>query len=455
MAIQNIDPFEGFTSGLQLGLNTLKGFRDEARAEDDRLFNKRMAIEANDRANSAANLAIKADNREQGKYDEWVKEAPLRKKTGEEQLKGLQLGNINQEIQNKYLPLEKEESLKTSRHNRYINDQQVSQGWARINLERRQQARLEREAEDTAAIRAFTQYVEKPNPALLQNNPRVASSILKITGAAVGAPKLLEAVQNPFGAWRNNADDRRTVLSYANINRSKAAANLGLDAGTTAAVDLRPSKDEKGIALVTFVGYDPKLKRVVKREGRYVAEKLFDRAIVTGNTFNRIRNDPKARSAAVSGLAYADPKGFDSMLAQEVAKRKSLLKQVEANPAILQGSGNRIPDAATLQREIALLESGNQRMVERAVFDRMGGVGQMANLNQMYLALDRVMDKNPNLNEDQAMQVINMALNKGLSDNRFFTKMMSDAKIRLQGKGAAGKDPNARAAQILQAISRS
>jgi hypothetical protein len=450
MALQYIDPFEGFTGGLKLGLDTIKGFRDEKRQDEDRAFNKQMAIEANDRAKAMQSLATAEGARSQGTYDYNVTQRPRQEKAADATLEGITLENDGRRIANTNAPILLADTLKTSASTRAGNAAQIRQGDARIALERQQQNRLDLEQEDTAAFRAFSQYVDRPNPALIQNNPRIASSILKLTGAAVGAPKLLDAVQNPFGAWRNNSDDRRTVLSYANINRSDAARRLGLDAGTTAAIDLRPSKGREGIAEVTFVGYDPKLKQIVQRTAPYHAEKLFDKSVVVGNTFNRIRNDPKARAAAVSGYAYSDPQQFQKTVKYEIDRRKSMVKGMQ--DGTYEATPN-TPSVQVLMSEIQKLEQGDQAMTERAVFQRMGGIGAENNLNQMYLALDRVMDAK-GFDEKQAVDYINKTLGLAMGNNAAFNELMTGAGINTSGVKGAGKDPAARASQILQALSR-
>jgi hypothetical protein len=192
------------------------------------------------------------------------------------------------------------------------------------------------------------------------------------------------------------------------------------------------------------------LKQIVQRTAPYHAEKLFDKSVVVGNTFNRIRNDPKARAAAVSGYAYSDPQQFQKTVKYEIDRRKSMVKGMQ--DGTYEATPN-TPSVQVLMSEIQKLEQGDQAMTERAVFQRMGGIGAENNLNQMYLALDRVMDAK-GFDEKQAVDYINKTLGLAMGNNAAFNELMTGAGINTSGVKGAGKDPAARASQILQALSR-
>lgn len=65
-----IDPAQSFSNALGQGLGIMKSYRDEARLDEDRSFEKSMKLETQRQAQEQLKLLIKDDVRKQGVYDE-------------------------------------------------------------------------------------------------------------------------------------------------------------------------------------------------------------------------------------------------------------------------------------------------------------------------------------------------------------------------------------------------
>lgn len=378
MAGAFIDPAESFSRALGQGLATFKSYRDEARQDEDRDFNKKMALRLDER--SERQLAISEGTFDMAKENnEYAKSRrPFQEKVDQANLTGLELGNEGKRIDNEWQPKLNAENIRSSRD-------ASARGWAGINIQRgelalRQQAFRAEQAQNDQSnfLRSFVSGVSSGDMSAVTRNPGAATkTVVTMASLAYGSPVLSEALQNPFGAWRNDPKKVDQLMPFADLS--------GLTGGTarqrgygrdTRVVDMEATKvktpDGKVVPGFRFVfeGTNTKTGKRERFDAYQNAEKFLDKAHAYQSVFGSIGNRKDAQARLAYAFGSANPKEFDEIVRYEVDKRERAIKQLESTA----GPKNRAM-AAQLKAELNQIYDGDPETVGSIVFKRLGQAG--------------------------------------------------------------------------------
>lgn len=426
-----IDPAESFSRALGQGLATFKSFRDEARQDEDRMFNRSMAEKADRRADETLNMAKAGEARAQNEFDYGVSRRPFKEKAEETQLKGFELNNEGQRLQNEWYPKIQGENIRSSRDASARGWAGIRMEGARLSLQQQAFAAEQEERQQRNALRLITQAVRTNDYSQVANNTAAGNAAMKLAAAAAGAPNLINALQNPTGNWSLDPTQKRTVFNVANISMNKTADNLGFQRGSVSMLDMRPKKGSKGTVEIDFIGYDPKSGRMVKKTGNMAATQLFDKAAVFANTMNRISADPRARTALVSAFRSSDPEMFSEMLDHEIKRRQSAIKGLQDRTLKVENPRQYM---AELSREVMLLENGDTDALNKIIFPRMGQVGQEQATPHTQRAFDRVSRFGNGNKPDDVVTGINSVIERASRDRKYYDKILRDGGIPNYGE---------------------
>jgi hypothetical protein len=438
------DPAQAFSNALGQGLGIMKSYRDEARLDEETKFNRTLALSAEERAKGAERRAEQNQGIlvEENQYQ--IGRRPFKEKVEQTQLTGFELNNEGQKQQNEWYPKIQQENIRSSRDT-------SSRGWAqigldrqRINLARQQAIADQEERESRNAFRSLISSIQTNDFQSISNQPKIANSILRLAGAAAGAPQILAAMQNPTGDWLRDPKSKRAVLNVAAIDLGKTAKNLGFQIGSVSVADIRPSK-VKGKVDLDFVGINPKTGRIERRVGNMEAARLFDKASVFANTMERITNDPRARSSMVSAMRNSDPEMYGEMLNFEISRREKAIKGIQDRTIKVADPRGMMAD---LQQELTLLQNNDQNTIGTVLFPRIAQVGSEYVRSNTTRAYDRIESLAPKAKDkpDAIIKGINAVMDRAARDPRYYASILKGAGISSSG----GYDPN----KVLQAIGR-
>lgn len=437
-----IDPAESFSRALGQGLATFKQYRDEARMDDEIAFNRTMALKAEERAVNADKRAADLHNiaLETNKYE--VGRRPFREKVEQTQLEGYQLDNEGQRIDNEWKPKLNAETLRSSQDASARGWAGIRMEGARLSLARAEFAAQQEERDQRNAFKNLVAAIKTNDYSALTNNPKAAQSVLRLAGAAAGAPTLLAAMQNPTGSWLNDPKQKRAVLNVAAIDLGKTASNFGFRKGTVTIADLRPSK-AKGMVNIDFVGLNPKTNKLEFRTGYMPAERLFDKTAVFANTMYKITNDPKARSAMVSAFRASDPEMYGEMLNYEISRREQAIKGIQDRSIKVADPRGMVAD---LQKEAMLLRNNDPSAIGDLLFPRMQKVGREYVQSHTTRAYDSIEGRMKNKDPKYVTSGINTVIERAARDPKYYAQLMKSAGLSASG----GYDPY----KVLQALGR-
>jgi hypothetical protein len=426
-----IDPAESFSKALGQGLGMFKSYRDEARLDEETAFNRRIALNAEDRARSAEQRAVQTQNMltEQNRYD--ISRRPFKEKVDQTQLEGFELNNKGQALENEWYPRIQEENLRSSRDASARGWAGIRNEQARISLARSEAAAVQAERDDRNAFRMLVGAIKTQDYNAIANNPKAGTAVLRMAGAAAGAPALLAAMQNPTGSWINDPRQKRAVLNVAAVDLGKTADNLGFRRGSVSIADLRPS-NVKGKVNIDFVGINPRTGRLERRSGNMDANRLFDKAAVFANTMHKITNDPQARASMVNAFRAAVPDEYAEMLSFEISRREQAIKGLKEGTIKVADTTGYMTE---LQREVMLLQNNDSNAVGSVIFPRMQKVGReyvQSPTTRAYDGIEGRMTKGRG-NPDAVITGINTVLDRAARDRKYYDSILKGAGISSAG----------------------
>jgi hypothetical protein len=391
-----VDPAQSFSNALGQGLGIMKSYRDEARQDEDRAFEKSMKLETQRQAQEQLKLLIKDDVRKQGVYDEDM--APDRVALRGRQL----LGTVN-----KTEAEARDSGILADNRKRMIDtDIEVAKGNLDVN---RYQARTGRmnantsagelglrtrmyndERSDLIANRALQEawkFVgaagKNPTPESMRSlmgNKIAGSQLIKLASKAYDAPVLEEIMQNPFGNWINDGKKLGVALRFARdtevVNATVKAQ--GFDPRTTKATRFRGAtqKDANGRPMqmveVTLSGKDLKTGKNKTFTGLVKPETLFESGAVAANVFRGINNDPMLRGRVVQMYQATNEDSFYKILGYEASRLEKLIKNPQS---LVTKDITEEQIIASAQKRLAALESGDPQITADTVFRYMGRIG--------------------------------------------------------------------------------
>jgi hypothetical protein len=394
-----IDPAQSFSNALGQGLGIMKSYRDEARQDEDRSFEKSMKLETQRQAQEQLNLLIKDDVRKQGVYNEDM--APDRVALRGRQL----LGTVNKtEAEAKDAGI-----LANNRQNMIDTDTKVSLGNLAVNQSQAATQRMNAftsrgelglrtrayndEREDLIANRALqagwqaigaaAKNPTAENMRSLMGNKIAGSALIKMASKAYDAPILEEIMQNPFGDWINSGQKLGVALRFARdtevVNATVKAQ--GFNPSKTKATRFRGAtqKDANGrpvqMVEVTLRGPDAKTGKIKTFTGFVKPETLFESGAVAANVFRGINNDPALKGRLVQMYQATNEDKFYKILNYEAARLEKLIKDPPQNLLDIKKGVTKTALSEAYQRRLTALENGDPEATANTVFKYMGRMG--------------------------------------------------------------------------------
>jgi hypothetical protein len=391
-----IDPAQSFSNALGQGLGIIKSYRDEARLDEDRSFEKSMKLETQRQAQEQLKLMIKDDVRKQGVYDEDM--TPDRVALRGRQL----LGTVNKtEAEARDAGI-----LADNRQDIIDTDKKVALGGlavqqtnaasqrmnaitSRGELGLRSQIYRDEREERIAnnAIKNVFKFIgtsgRDPTPEnmrSLMGDKIAASALIKMASKAYDSPVLEEIMQNPFGDWMKSGQKLGVALRFARdtevVNATVKAQ--GFNPSKTKATNFQavPQKGADGktrqMIAVTLSGPDARTGKNKTFTGFVKPETLFESGAVAANVFRGINNDPMLRGRMVQMYQATEEDKYYKILGHEAARLDKIIK--DPKPLVTKTlSAKDIKEAA--QRRLDALENGDPNITADTVFKYMGRIG--------------------------------------------------------------------------------
>lgn len=311
-----IDPAQSFSNALGQGLGIMKSYRDEARLDEDRSFEKSMKLETQRQAQEQLKLLIKDDVRKQGVYDEDMSPdrvalrgrqllGTVNKTEAEARDAGVLADNRKRMIDTDIKVAEgnlgvNQYNARTSRMNANTSAGELGLRTRAYNDERADLIANKALQAGWQSISAAAKNPTAENMRSLMGNKIAGSALIKLASKAYDAPILEEIMQNPFGDWINSGKKLGVALRFARdtevVNATVKAQ--GFDPKTTRATRFRGAtqKDANGrpvqMVEVTLSGKDLKTGKNKTFTGYVKPQVLFESGAVAANVFKGINTDP-------------------------------------------------------------------------------------------------------------------------------------------------------------------
>jgi hypothetical protein len=393
-----IDPAESFSNALNQGLGVFKSYREEARQDEDRAFEKAMKLDARRQAQKQLELLINADRREQSTYDF----------ENSDEMRGFRTQSAKGLADKATAEAKDAGILATNRQSMIDHDQKMDRGRLSVDQFNAQTSRINsntsrgelglrtRMYNDERADRIASQQLragwqaiglaaKNPTPENMRRlvGDKIAgSALIKLAAKAYDAPVLEEIMQNPFGNWINNGKKLGVALRFARdtevVNATTKAQ--GFNPAQTRVANIRGTtqKDANGRPMqmveLTLRGPDARTGKIKTFTGVVRPETLFETGAVAANVFKGINNDIVLKGRMVQMFQNTHEKEYYDILNYEASRIEKEMKN-PTNRDVLSG---KIPEDAyqkALAVRLAKLEDGDPNITTDLVFRFMGRMG--------------------------------------------------------------------------------
>jgi hypothetical protein len=410
-----IDPAQSFSNALNQGLGIMKSYRDEARQDEDRAFDKKIKMSAEKRLNEALQVEVERGKRQQGEYDFKYGSAPDGGPSRAQQ--EFDQGQQLTAEQVRAATAQADRAVFDADPDRMKEMYNLGVGEMRAGIDQRrasasssiasanyynQRARAEREASrreqeekaEKSLFSAFLRAGQTGNADALRNSPAGLSVVGQIAANVLNVPSLMEAIENPTGNWVNDPKKVSQVFSFSRYQISKTAREGGLRTGGARGGGPTPTIqnpragsrniDGRNVPTIEFeiAGVDAETGRpkVLKRYAR--TESLLDAGVAATKINRRIATDPSAQALLIDRL-QADPKNRDvlnDIVEARVEQLEAFIKgkedtdqsTVAARTELAQLTGSNLgafPVGGTAHQRMA---AENSRVVAQTIFRGLG-----------------------------------------------------------------------------------
>lgn len=380
-----IDPAESFSKALGQGLGIFKSYRDEARQDEDRAFEREMRLKMDARADKQLEFLANEDQRNQGEYDFEYKVDPITGKSRKQQTSDVNLKILDNQARSTGAEAsaaefnadptrmqtmfdlnvgEKKANIRQSdasaaASRASANYSNTSAAIAREEAAERRRDRAQRQAM-LQSIGFIGQTIQSGGkaPESMRGNTEVVRSAGRLAAMSLGANTFWEAVQNPFGNWLNDPKKVREVMPFAYTTVSATEKARGFK--DSRIVDIDATKDGK--FRLIFDGVNKQTGKRQQYTGVADPDVFFGKAFGYANLFREINRRPEARIGIARTVAAADPEIAESLLSREAKKLEARIKVAPR------------AERAALERRLALLESGDATVAADVIFNGMASI---------------------------------------------------------------------------------
>jgi hypothetical protein len=391
-----IDPAQSFSNALGQGLGIMKSYRDEARQDEDRSFEKSMKLETQRQAQEQLKLMVEDGKRKQGLYDEDMTPDRIANRSRVSAASALLT-----EAQAKdagILADNRQDTIDTDKKVALggLAVQQTNAGSQRMNaITSRGELSLRTrmyndELEDKIANRALQdvwKFVgttgKNPTPEnmrSLMGNNIAGSALIKLASKAYDSPILEEIMQNPYGDWMNSGKKLGVALRFARdtevINATVKAQGFKPSKTKATKFQAVPKKGPNGQTMiaVTLSGPDARTGKNKTFTGLVKPETLFESGAVAANVFRGINNDPMLRGRMVQMYQATNEDRYYKILGYEANRLEKLIKNPQS---LVTKNITEEQIVASAQKRLAALESGDPNITADTVFKYMGRIGSL------------------------------------------------------------------------------
>jgi hypothetical protein len=384
-----IDPAQSFSNALNQGLGVFKSYRDEARQDEDRAFEKSMKERMAKLQEDQLQLMVNDDLREGKKFA--IDYSPTRVAAGDKQATALADEAVYKAKDAGILADNRKRMIDTDINVALSNAQsnRISAGASATNaqtsrmefgLRQRQYNDARAEQARAKAFRDSMAYIVQgsSNPSVAKNiagNKVVAASVMRIASAAADAPVLNEILQDPYGDWMKDGKKLGVALRFASSNPivTATARAQGFKQGTAkldrvrAATAYDPvTKTNQQVVELRMTGI--KNGKQTSYTGYVAPQKLFEPAAMMAGVFNAIGNGPRSKQRLAQVYQQADEEGFYGYLAHEL---ESIDRKVAAYGTL--------PQYAQQKKDLvarrAAIEDGDPTVISDVIFKSLGRIG--------------------------------------------------------------------------------
>jgi hypothetical protein len=385
-----IDPAQSFSNALNQGLGVFKSYRDEARQDEDRAFEKSMRQRMAEMQEKELQLLVNRDGREAKQFA--ADYSPTRIAAGDTQATALATeavakakdAGVLADNRKRMIDTDINVALSNARSNRISASASATNAQtSRMEFGLRQRQYNDARAEQTRA-KAFrdsfafiTQGAGNKNvTSQIAGNKVVAGSAMKMAAAAFDAPVLEEIVRDPYGNWMRDGKKLGVALRFASSNPivTATAKAQGFRQGSVKLEQIRAAnafdpvtKTNQQVVEIRMTGIKPNGKRA-SYTGYVAPQKLFEPAAMMANVFGGIKRDPVARQRLAQVYAQADEEGFNMYLENEVNRIDKLLSSYGTSSTFR-------AEAEALRQRKAAIFNGDANVISDVVFESLGRSG--------------------------------------------------------------------------------
>lgn len=355
-----IDPAQSFSNALNQGLGIFKSYRDEARLDEDRAFDRQMREAMDARAEKALNLSINADNRAEDEFSFNKTLRPFLTTQNQEAANQAGIKTSMMKVEAEYQPKLFESELETAATNRQVavrnadssarnaraNERSVSLSERRYNDERAIELQNRENLQAWGLIGAGSMDWKSNQSRLAQMSPQ----FVRMAAFSLGVPALNEALQNPFGSWMNDPQKVKAVMPFIGPSVRKTEEQRGYTESRVVDVDAAGKDRFK----IIFEGKNKKTGKIERYEGYQDVDSFLNKGAGYARIFAAIGSRPDAKINLAKAFAAGQPEIFSRLIDEEITRREIELKRLKG---MGEGDGER---AMTLQRELQKLEQGDK-----------------------------------------------------------------------------------------------
>lgn len=386
-----IDPAQSFSNALGQGLGIMKSYRDEARGDEDRTFDKMMRERAYQLQEKTYDLASAANTREQGRYD-FLNSPEMRGyettaakgdadfKTAQALDAGILAKARPQIIQSELTQNDRQGRASLMSAGAAVSNARTNAGQLSLETRRYNDGRNDVTNNKTLiqSLQALTSFTgPNANPAAakqIMGNGVVASNVIKLAALASDAPVMESILRNPYGNWINEGKSlgvAKRFATFAPVVKATMRQQGFLQGTKITNIRGHTEKDPQGrpqqLVELTFKG--PTAGGKTKTYTGYVRpEKLFEPAAMASNLFGNVNRDPVAKQRLVRAFMMADEKGFNMVLNDEVQRIDGLISTYGSDRRY------RVEVASLIDKKSKLL-NGDAATAADVVFSSLGRIG--------------------------------------------------------------------------------
>lgn len=405
-----IDPAQSFSQALGQGLGIMKSYRDEARLDEERAFDRQIKLRAEARLDAGIKMAEETARQQRVAFDfDYApnKDGVSRKEQNfnlgigltEQQLRGATaeadqaVFNADPERMEEMYGLGVEgrkadiAQSRASAASSYASAEYSRAGAARQREETRLLRNEAAERERRNANMGALQAIISGNADVIRGNPAVAPLVGRMAAQIFRLPSLLEALQNPNGDWVNDPRKVGEVFSFSNVSIKRTAERNGISPDSAQISRPRTSTRTVGGQNIPVVEFEVRGKDARTGQTRSVTsyvktDRLLDAGYVAAKSYRELSARPDARARLVGAVRESDRELANDIVADRVAQLEAYLKgrrDTDRSPAVSSArielarlTGSNLAGVRTGTREYEELLRTNSQTAADVIFNGLG-----------------------------------------------------------------------------------